>query len=112
MKIDPLCRYESADDFFDMNGSVVMKMSANSATAVCNLAGARGLVITRVEGGIWHDPGFEARIDCIWDGVDPPINFEIVIENNFAAAEFIKKETPEHDVFILTVAPLDGLTKI
>ena len=61
MKIDPLRRYESSDDFFDLNGGVIMKMSANAATAVCDLTGTRGLVITVIAKDIarWvRDPSY------------------------------------------------------
>ena len=56
--LDPLRRYELSDDFFALDGSVVMKLSAGAAIAVCEQAIQHGLVIARVEGGVWHFPGF------------------------------------------------------
>lgn len=102
MNIDLQQRYDSSDDFFSLGGSVVMKVSANAAVAICERAAQRGLVIARVEGGIWHAPGFEARLDCIWDGVDPPVDQRTAEQNNHAAAEFVRTEQAVHDVFVIT----------
>ncbi|WP_244102159.1 hypothetical protein [Burkholderia ambifaria] len=76
MNIDRSRVYDSADDFFSLDGSIVMKLSTEAAIAVCEQAAQHGLVVARIEGGIWHFPGFEARLDCIWDGADPPIDLD------------------------------------
>ncbi|MDR3322640.1 MAG: hypothetical protein LBS89_00340 [Zoogloeaceae bacterium] len=102
MKIDLQKRYDSSDDFFSLGGSVVMKVSADAAIAICKVAVKHGLVVARIEGGIWHTPGFEARLDCIWDGVDPPVDYETTKRNNQLAADFICSEQGEHDVFVIT----------
>ncbi|MFV0456879.1 MAG: colicin immunity protein [Pseudomonas sp.] len=102
MKIDLQQRYEFSDDFFSLDGSVVMKLSADAAAEVCERASQHGLVIARIEGGIWHFPGFEARLDCIWDGVELPVDARAAEKNNLAAAEFICSEKQVHDVFIVT----------
>ncbi|WP_244321902.1 hypothetical protein [Burkholderia reimsis] len=39
MKIDLQRRYDYPDDFFSIGGSVVMKLSADAAIAVCERAG-------------------------------------------------------------------------
>lgn len=85
-----------------------MKLSANAAIAVCERASQHGLVIARIEGGIWHTPGFEARLDCIWDGVEPPVDIGAAERNNLAAAEFIRSESEAHDVFVVTAPRLTG----
>ncbi|MGF6731033.1 hypothetical protein OKW50_003114 [Paraburkholderia youngii] len=108
MKIDLQRRYDSSDDFFSFGGSIVMRLSSDAAIAVCERAAQHGLVIARIEGGIWHSPGFEARLDCIWDGVDPPVDVGAAEQNNLAAAEFIRSETPVHDVFIVTAPQMTG----
>lgn len=102
MQIDLHQRYEFSDDFFLLDGSIVMPLSADAATEVCERASQHGLVVARIEGGIWHFPGFEARVDCIWDGVDLPVDARAAEENNLAAAEFIRSEKQMHDVFIVT----------
>lgn len=85
-----------------------MKLSADAAIAVCERATQWGLVITRIEGGIWHFPGFEARVDCIWDGIDPPVDVGAAEKNNQVAAEFIRSESDGHDVFVVTAPQLTG----
>lgn len=94
--------YLSADDFFRLNGSVAMKLSSDAAVQVCERSSSYGLIVGRFEGGIWHSPGFEARIDCIWDGLDPPLDTASVIQNNINAANFIRLEAKDHDAFIIT----------
>ncbi|RKP43277.1 colicin immunity protein [Trinickia fusca] len=101
-------RYEEAEDFFALQGSIVMKLTTEAAIGVCEQAAQRGLLVSRIEGGIWHNPGFEARIDCIWDGGDPPLDVQAAHENNLAAIEFIRSELPEHDAFIITSLPIAG----
>jgi len=101
-------RHTSPDDFFDLGGSITMQFTRDAAIAVCKAAAAKGLIVVRVEGGIWHYPGFEARIDCIWDGVDPPVDIATAKENNLAAASFIQEESEIHDVFIITAPSING----
>ena len=108
MKGDRGRLYLRAHDFYELEGSVAMKLSPQAALEVCRSAAGNGLVIARVEGGIWHNPGFEARLDCIWDGVDPPLNQVAAVANNDAAAEFVEKQSQAHDVFILTAPPITG----
>jgi hypothetical protein len=108
MKGDIRQIYTSMDDFFKLGGSVSMKLTPEAAVDVCRTAAHRGLVIARVEGGIWHAPGFEARLDCIWDGADPPLSFEKATLNNELAAQFIIAEQAEHNAFILTAPPVSG----
>ena len=102
MKIDPLRRYESADDFFNLDGSVTMKVSADAAIAICERAVDHGLFVSRIEGGFWHSPGFEARLDSIWDGANIPVDRKVATKNNHAAKEFVRSERSKHDVFIIT----------
>jgi Colicin-E5 Imm protein len=108
MKIDLQQRYESSDDFFNLDGSVVMKVSADAAVAICEHAARHGLVVARIEGGIWHAPGFEARLDCIWDGVEPPVDQRTAEQNNRMAVEFIQAERMMHDVYVITAPHMTG----
>lgn len=100
--------YDASGDFFDLNGSVNMRLSPRAAMQVCAEAAREGLVIARVEGGIWHAPGFESRLDCIWDGQDPPLDQDQASGNNKEAARFIASQSPAHSAFILTAPPLAG----
>ena len=101
--------YDSAERFFEDRGSGTMKLTAAAATSACAKAAENGLVVARVEGGIWHSPGFEARVDCIWDGADPPLSSEEAHRNNLLAAAFIESEKNRHSAFILTAPPVGGL---
>lgn len=85
-----------------------MKLSTEAAISVCADAAQHGFVVCRVEGGIWHNPGFEARIDCIWDGAEPPIDLSAAHTNNLRAIEFIHSESAEHDTFIITAPSIAG----
>jgi len=87
--VDRSRRYTGPEGFFSLHGSVIMKLSAAAAIAVCEQAAQRGIVVARVEGGIWHNPQFEARIDCIWDGADAPIGRQAAHEKNLMALKFI-----------------------
>ncbi|MEM5370059.1 colicin immunity protein [Paraburkholderia azotifigens] len=108
MSIDRTKRYTDANDYFSLGGSIVMKLSTEAAIAVCTEAAKHGFVVSRIEGGIWHNPGFEARIDCIWDGAEPPIDSKTAHTNNLVAIEFIHSESAEHDTFIITAPSIKG----
>ncbi len=108
MKIDKAIVYDSPNDFFELNGSVVMKLTATAAQDVCIKAFGQGFVVVRIEGGIWHNPGFEARLDCIWDGIDPPISEAEAVINNARALAMICEENKVHDTFVVTTALLAG----
>ncbi len=100
--------YDSAADYFRLSGHGVMKLTPEAAIDVCLEAAQRGLVVVRIEGGIWHSPGFEARLDCIWDGAEPPIDLKRAIANNARAADDIRRERAVHSAFIICDAPLTG----
>lgn len=100
--------FENAEDFFLHEGNYVMKLTPQAAIDVCNQLLQRGEMVVKIEGGIWHNPGFESRVDCIWDGIDPPISAAEAAPNNDRAAEFIAEEGNAHSAFILTTAPITG----
>lgn len=100
--------YTTADDFFDLRGHAVMKLTAEAAVAVCEQAARRGFVIVLVEGGISREREFEARLDCIWQGAEPPIDLQGADANNRLASAFISEQSAAHNAFILTEAPLSG----
>lgn len=106
--VDKARRYTNSNDFFTFGGSVSMRLTSMAAKEVCLKAADHGLVVARIEGGIWHNPGFGSRLDCIWDGMSPPLNSEEARQNNICAAEFIVSEEANHDVFIVTAPPIEG----
>ncbi|HEY8098734.1 MAG TPA: colicin immunity protein, partial [Methylobacter sp.] len=89
MKSDRTLLYDSSNDFFELDGTDVMTLTSAAAQDVCTKALKHGVVVVRIEGGIWHNPGFEARLDCIWDGVDPPVSETDAAINNARALEMI-----------------------
>jgi hypothetical protein len=101
-------RYENSDSFFRMGGSASMVLTTAAARSACHQSLSHGLLVIRIEGGIWHDPGFEARIDCIWDGMYPPVGVTAAEKNNEAAAVFVEEEQSVHDAFVITTAPILG----
>lgn len=100
--------YESPDDFFDLDGSIAMRLSPGAAIGVCERAASEGVLVARIEGGIWLGPGFESRLDCIWDGADPPLAQAAAHANNLLALEFIQIQAAVHSAFILTAPPISG----
>ncbi len=103
MTCNPKIIYNKAGDFFALSGHAVMKLTRSAAIAVCEQAARYQLFVAGVEGGIWHNPGFEARLDSIWDYKgDDGLN-DFFARNNALAADFIKKEPALYDVFIITM---------
>lgn len=100
--------FDNPADFFSLDGSVWMRLSPTAAVEVCMTAASKGIIVARVEGGVWHPPAFESRLDCIWDGADPPISEAGAHQNNLLAADFIREEMGFHTVFILTAPPITG----
>ena len=108
MSVDRQKLYDHARDYFDLDGSVVMQLSRSAAINVCREAVARGLLVVKIEGGIKRGRTFEARLDAIWDGVDPPIDAGTAEQNNLRAANFIRAQVKDYNAFIITDAPLTG----
>jgi hypothetical protein len=100
--------YERVEDFFELDGNAAMKLSRAAAIAVCAAAIGKEAVVVKVEGGIWRNGQFEARLDTIWDGLDPPIDQVQTKENNGGAASFIKNSSDSDNAFIITCAPAAG----
>lgn len=98
----------NASEYFANLGIQEVFLNADAAIDVCSHAAEEGLVVARVEGGIWRDDKFMPRTACIWDGIDPPIQSSEARCNNRAAAEFIAAERQEHNAFIVTAAPVSG----
>lgn len=108
MSVDRQRLYDGERDYFDLGGSAVMKLSRSAAIGVCRNAVARGLLVVRIEGGINRDRTFEARLDAIWEGADPPIDADTAEQNNSRAANFIRSQGQDYNAFIITDTPLTG----
>jgi len=108
MGVDRSKLYENAQDFFNLQGGVVMKLSRDAAIDVCRSAATRGLLVVMIEGGISRGGTFEARLDAIWKGGDPPVDNELAEQNNLLAANFIHSQCKAYNAFIITDAPLTG----
>jgi colicin-E5 Imm protein len=100
--------YDRAKDFFDLGGNAVMKLSRKAATDACRDAALQGLLVVKIEGGIWNNGTFEARLDAIWDGTDPPTNAENARRNNLNAADFIRSQDDSYNAFIITASGVTG----
>ncbi len=107
MKGDVKKLYHDPNAFFDLDGHAVMCLTRQAAIEVCRMAAPRGFLVVRWEGDIWHSPGFEARLDAIWDGLDPPVDLETAERNNAFAARMIGEEPAIHDTFVLTTSFLE-----
>jgi hypothetical protein len=108
MKVDRQNLYLEAKDFFDLDGNAVMKLSREAAIEVCLTAVPRGVLVIRLEGGIWCNGTFEARLDAIWDGADSPVEEKEAYENNLAAANFTRSQHPGYNAFIITAGSFAG----
>lgn len=100
--------YDRIEDFFDLDGNAVMKLTREAAIRLCLATAPKELVVVKVEGGIWSGGQFEARLDAIWDGLDPPLGPEKAKENNLRAANFIKSVPAIDNAFLITCAPAAG----
>jgi len=108
MKVDRQKLYHQGKDFFDLDGNAVMKLDREAAVEVCLEVASRGLLVLRIEGGIWSNRTFEARLDAVWDEADPPIEEKEADENNRAAANFILSCPSDYDAFIITAFPFNS----
>jgi len=88
-----------------------MKLTPDAAADVCRSAAARGLAVLIVEGGIWRDPGFEPRVDCIWNSCIKLLSSrEGMILLNKEACEFVEDSARRgHSAFILSVDLMQNL---
>ncbi|MFC5579463.1 colicin immunity protein [Lysobacter niabensis] len=100
--------YDSTSDYFSF-GDSMMVLSPAAAKDVCELAASEGLVIARIEGGNWIEPGvFQPRGDFIWDGAEPPVSRDAAHANNLLAAAFVGACAPPLSAFVFTSSPISG----
>jgi hypothetical protein len=85
-----------------------MRLAPAAAMEVCASSAERGFVVARIEGGLWREPFFESRLDCIWSGSHPPLSREEAHANNLEAWAYIQSQAAVHGAFILTAPPITG----
>ena len=80
-----------------------MKLTRAAASDVVENCSKRHVAVYIVEGGIWHSPGFEHRLDAIWHSEfnAKPEN-SLVETNNKEASSFINELSSNHDVVIIS----------
>jgi hypothetical protein len=100
--------YDTSDAFFEQRRVVCMFLTTEATKDVCRKALRHGLLVTRIEGGILHNAEFEARVDCIWEGMNPPATVEQAEQNNARALADVIRESASHNAFVVTTAPLTG----
>jgi len=93
--------YSNFSDFYEKQGNNVMKLTPDAAKKVCCESVKHNLIVSRIEGGIWHDPGFEMRLDCIWDRDESLDGCPILACK--AANKFITEKAEKYDVFIVSL---------
>ena len=95
--------FENAEAFFAKSGSPWMKLPRAIASEVIEGCSKRQVAVSIVEGGIWHSPGFEHRLDAIWHSeFDVKPGDSLVEKNNNEALSFIKQLPSNHDVAIIS----------
>jgi hypothetical protein len=102
MSFDRSVRYETAADFFELDGDAVMKLHTSAAINVCKQALPKKYVISMIEGGIWQNPGFQSSLSAIWER--DPLGHDYQMANE-RAIEFIKYIASLENVntFIITL---------
>ena len=102
--------FEDHREFIHRNDRNSLILTSKAAEEACRQASIFGLSIAKVEGGLWHNPGFESRIDAIWETRNYPASLDEVRKLNALAADFIRDQSsispdsdlPPADVFMIT----------
>ena len=96
--------YDNGEAFFRLKGNASMKLSPKAAIEVCEEATRRGIFISVIEAGYWHNPGFQPDMHHRWDSktrLEREGNFK---RNNELAIENIDEDTSEgYTAFIITI---------
>jgi hypothetical protein len=104
MTLERSLLYTDASDFFSKQGNNVMKLTSNAAIDVCKRSVELNYIVSRIEGGIWHNPGFEMRLDCVWDR-DKNLDGKSHLASE-DAIKFIEEELVDHTAFIVSLQKL------
>ncbi|MDG6896185.1 hypothetical protein [Volucribacter amazonae] len=96
--------YNNYLDFFHLNGNAIIKLTPSAAIELCYFCTENNLIVGYIEGGIWRNKLFQARIDCIWgSSLSSNSTKSSIRDNNRLAIKFIKEESDIHNAFILTI---------
>ncbi len=97
-------RFDDAGVFFLKRGSVWMKLTKDAAAVTIDQCTQKDIAVSIIEGGIWREPGFEARLDAIWHSdFDTKPELAAIESNNSKALAFIRNKLPtEIDTVIIS----------
>ncbi|MEL1249449.1 hypothetical protein [Aurantiacibacter gilvus] len=96
-------RFDKADALFADAGSAWMMLTRPAAAEAISCCSAKGIAVSIVEAGIWHEPGFEARLDGIWHSeFDAKSDVDCIDENNSRALQFIVGLPQAYDTAIIS----------
>jgi hypothetical protein len=86
-----------------------MALTPLAATDVCESAAARGLLVRRIQSGMWRDHEFAAQNDRAWSGMRAPTDIANAKTNNAEARRFIEGQNSSAGplVFILTTTEFE-----
>ncbi|MEL7687686.1 hypothetical protein AAG596_09435 [Citromicrobium bathyomarinum] len=81
-----------------------MKLTKGAAADTIGECTKKRIAVSAIEGGIWAEPGFEARLDAIWHSeFDAKPERAAVERNNAEALAFIRNILPaENDTLIIS----------
>ena len=107
--------HNDAREFLSRNDRNLILLSGPAAAEACRLAADAGLSIGRIEGGFWLNPGFESRMDSIWDTRRYAASMEEARDWNLSGARFIESQMrqspdpslPPADSFIVIARRLE-----
>lgn len=97
--------YSDPNSFFELKGNNLMRLTPSAAIELCNLLTERNIVTVCVEGGIWDNSKFEARLDAIWTGKKPPMKSMDLAKNNMKAINSIIEDSEQCNAFIISTLP-------
>jgi hypothetical protein len=94
---------------FAVSGNQTVFLTSDAALRVCAEAAARGLLVYRIEGGIWREGrGCEMRLGAIWDSqVDPPIAVAVANTNNLRLASMVRNDPESCDTFVVSMMAIE-----
>lgn len=94
--------HDNPEDFFKFGEKSVVLFSRVAAKIIFEVAGSRGVVILRYEGGILSNGMFQARRDAIWDRLRSHIGIEFLEEGNRRAIIALEEEPDDYNAFSIT----------